>query len=263
MPREWHDWRSTKQIEEPDHRSFCQEIVADKKPYFMRLIYPKLMKEYNTYIKSADKSALREFQMSVGELLEIPDEQRTERQGEFLRYYWKWIPVGANDCVMNRICRRFEMAFDGYLGKHNASTEFDYTIMKSGMEYKRRQHNAVLKLYEDYNRRLRSYVVFAGCERVDKYDFFCKMSEMRDEFERECAIVCPNLETLCDILLDICYTRNHTKRFAWEICGDEIIRNLLRRNGGVITYPVASQSGDIKYRGEKFSMQQTKLEDIL
>ena len=262
MPREWHDRHSVNQIEDPDRRRFYQEIVADKKPYFMRIIYPALMKQYNTYIKNTNKNALREFQMTVDELLSIPEERRTERQSDFLRYYRKRMPVGMNDCVMNKICRRFEREFDGYLGRHNSATEFDYTIMKSGAEYTRSQYNAILKLYESYNKRLRSYAVFAKYERVDKDDAFAKRLDMRYEFTKECAKICPNREALRDIVLDICYTKSSTKRFAWEMCGDEIIKNLLHKNGGMISYPTIDPNGDIEYGGERFSLQNTRLEEF-
>lgn len=260
MPREWHDRHSVNQIEDPERRRFYQDIVADKKPYFMRIIYPALMKQYNTYIKNTNKSALREFQMTVDELYDIPEGERTEHQKDFLRYYEKRMPVGTNDCVMNRICRRFEEEFDGYLGRHNASTDFDYTIMKSGAEYTRSQYNAIAKLYEGYNKRLRSYAVFANYERVDKDDAFSRRLDMRTEFSKECAKICPNRSVLCDIVLDICYTRSSTKRFAWEMCGSEIIQNLLRRNDEVITYPALDHDGDIEYGGNKFSLQKTRLE---
>ena len=162
---------------------------------------------------------------------------------------------------MNRICRRFEKEFDGYLGRHNAETAFDYALMKSGAEYSRAQYNAILKLYEGYNKRLRSYAVFANYERVDEYDSFSKMLEMKSEFIQECAKACPNRSVLCDIVLDICYTRSSTKRFAWEVCGDEIIHNLLMKNGGVISYPALDTSGDIVYGGNRFSMKYTRQED--
>lgn len=260
MPREWHDRHSVNQIEDPDRRRFYQDIVADKKPYFMRIIYPALMKQYNTYIKNTNKSALREFQMTVDELYTIPESERTEHQKDFLRYYEKRMPVGMNNCVMNRICRRFEEEFDGYLGRHNASTGFDYTIMKSGAEYTRSQYNDIVKLYENYNKRLRSYAVFANYERVDKDDVFARRIDMRHEFRKECAKICPNRDALCDIVLDICYTKSSTKRFAWEMCGDEIIRNLLRRNGEIISYPVIDADGNIEYGGKRFSLQKTRLE---
>jgi hypothetical protein len=259
MPREWHDRHSVNTIEDAETRRFYLRLVADKKPYFMRYIYPALMKQYNTYIKNTNKNAMREFQMTVDELASLPHSDLTDRQKDFLRYYHSRMPVGTNNCVMNRICRRFEEDFDGYLGRHNSGTEFDYTIMKSGAEYSRSQYNAITKLYDNYNKRLRSYAVFANYERVDEYDTFSKMLEMRQEFTQECAKVCPDRFALCDIVLDICYTKSSTKRFAWEICGDEIIENLLAKNGGVISYPTLDIDGDIYFGGNRFSIMQKKI----
>lgn len=256
MPREWHDRHSVNMIEDPDTRRLYLKLVAEKKPYFMRLIYPTLMKQYNTYIKNTNKNALREFQMSIDEMLTLPASELTERQRDFLRYYKSRMPVGDNDCVMNRICRRFEKEFDGYLGKHNADIEFDYTIMKSGVEYSRSQYNAILKLYENYNKRLRNYAVFANYERVDEYDAFSHMLELRTEFIQECTRICQNRFALCDIVLDICYKKSSTKRFAWEMCGDEIIQNLLVRNNGVLTYPTLDANGEVSYCGNRFTVKQ-------
>lgn len=259
MPREWHDRHSVNLIEDTATRRFYLKLVADKKPYFMRLIYPALMKQYNTYIKNTNKNAMREFQMTIDEMLALPRSELTDRQKDFLRYYHSRMPVGDNDCVMNRICRRFEKEFDGYLGRHNGDTEFDYSIMKSGAEYTKTQYNSILKLYENYNQRLRSYMVFADYERVDEYDTFSKLFEMRTEFIQECTRICQNRFALCDIVLDICYRKSSTKRFAWEICGDEIIQNLLARSGGIITYPTLDLDGDIQFGGNRFSLKQKEI----
>ena len=221
----------------------------------MRYIYPALMRQYNTYIKSTNKNAMREFHMTVDELRAIAPDDLTPRQREFLKYYKSRMPVETHNCVMNRICRRFEQVFDGCVGRHNSAVKFDYEIMKSGAEYTRSQYNAILKLYESYNRHLQNYAVFANYERVDEYESFAKMSEMRSEFLKECAEVCPNEKILCDIVLDICYQRNSTKRFAWEICGSQIIRNLLTRSEGVIRYPTLDEDGEISYCGKRFTVK--------
>ena len=76
---------------------------------------------------------------------------------------------------------------------------------------------------------------------------------------RSSAKVCPNRFALCDIVLDICYQRSSTKRFAWEMCGEEIIQNLLNRNNGTISYPTLDQEGDIVYCGNKFSVKQEQI----
>lgn len=258
MPRLWYDRHAANKSE--GDAKLQRNIVADKKPYFMRYIYPMLSKQYNTYIKNTDKNALREFQMTVAELRAIPKEDRTERQNEFLKYYDFRMPVGINPCVMNKICWRFEDEFDGHIGKHNSSIKFDYSIMRSEDEYTTKQFNSIKRLYDDYNKRLASYAIFADYERIDDCDSFVALSVMNDEFRKECYKICPNKSTLCNIILDICYTRNSTKRFAWSMCGSEIIHNLLLKNDNQISYPTLDSDGDIEFCENKFVVETIKIE---
>ena len=258
MPRLWYDRHAANKSE--GDTKFQRDIVADKKPYFMRYIYPMLSKQYTTYIKNTDKNALREFQMTVAELKSIPETDRTERQAEFLKYYKYRMPVGVNACVMNKICWRFEDEFDGHIGKHNSAIKFDYSIMRSEDEYTTKQFNSIKRLYDDYNKRLASYAIFADYERIDDCDSFIALSVMNDEFRKECYKICPNKSTLCNIILDICYTRNSTKRFAWSMCGSEIIHNLLQRNDNQISYPTLDSDGDIEFGENKFVVETIKIE---
>lgn len=260
MPRLWYDRHAANKIDDHIQRELYRNIVADKKPYFMRYIYPALMKQYNTYVKNTNKNALREFQKSVAELLAIPEADRTERESEFLKYYKFRMPVGVNDCVMNKICHRFEEEFDGHIGKHNSRVKFDYSIMRNNEEYTTKQFNAIRHLYEDYNKRLASYAVFADYERVDDCDSFLALSVMNEEFRKECYKICPNKDALCNIILDICYTRNTTKRFAWSMCGSEIIHNLLLKNNNEISYPTLNNEGDIEFCGNRFIVDTVKIE---
>lgn len=255
MPKEWHDRHTVNKMDDGDEKDFYRRIVADKKPYFMRYIYPALMKQYNTYVKNTERNALREFQMTVDELKQIPLGEATDRQRDFLRYYEYRMPVGTHNCVMNRICRKFEEAFDGYIGKHNSAVKFDYTIMRSDAEYTPRQYSSIKKLYDDYNRRLMSYSVFADYERIDEYDAFSTLSMMNSEFRKECDKISPNSDVLCNIILDICYRKSSTKRFAWNMCGTQIIHNLLKRNENQISYPVLDANGDIEFSGLKYSIE--------
>lgn len=250
MPRSWHDRHSANTIEDPETKRFYNSIVADKKPYFMRHIYPDLMRQYNKYIKNTDKSAMREFQMPMSELLALPE--LTERQADFIRYYYSRMPVGLGDCVMNKICRRFEEEFDHYLKVHNQNTEFDYRVLKSGAEYSKAMYKSIGQIFSEYSKRLRSFAVASNYERMDEYEAFYILQQIKDEFTRGCAMICPNSRTLCDILLDLCYTTGTTKRFVWDICGEEIIENLLEKNNSLISYPVKCEDGDIVYCGERF-----------
>lgn len=261
MPRSWHDRHTVNKIEDPDKKTFYRNIVADKKPYFMRYIYPALMKQYNTFIKRTNKNALREFQMTVDEMEALPYGELSDRQKEFLRYYSYRMPVGVGDCVMNKICRRFEQEFDEYVKKHTTSTDFDYTIMKSGKQYPSSQFYSIKKLYEEYNKRLQSYAIFTSYEKVNEYDSLAEYIRMNEWFKSECDKICPNQSTQSDILLDVCYTRSSTKRFVWGICKDEIIASLLRRNNNTISFPVLDELGDVEFAGNSYTIR-TKIIEV-
>jgi hypothetical protein len=103
--------------------------------------------------------------------------------------------------------------------------------------------------------------LFANTERVDEYDAKEEFNTLNEAFLRRCSEVCPNSDTLCDILLDMCYTKSSTKRFVWEMCGDEIIRHLLSSHGGYISFPTPDVNGEIVYRGERFTVKTTEIGD--
>lgn len=254
MPKYWYDRGSNKSdnFSEED-RSFNLSIIADRKPYFMRYIYPTLMKQYNTYISSTNKNALRLFGVTVSEMLEKPTDHLTDRELEFLQYYDSMLPVSNNDCVMNRICRRFEQEFDGYIKKYKDDIKFDYTILKSGRGYYRAQVADVKRLHEEYNKRIADYAVFTKNERIDAEERIANKAMMIQEFKRDCLAICSTEEVLCDILLDICYTKESSKQFAWDLSGEVIIENLLRRNNYQISFPERNEYGDFEFQGDRFS----------
>lgn len=260
MPKEWYDRHLVNKIEDDDKRNFYRSIVADKKPYFMRYIYPTLMSQYNTYIKNTDKNCLREFGMTVSELKSMRYDELTERQIEFLNYYNRSMPVGTNDCVMNQICRKFEMMFDGFNKKSSSKSDFDYSIMKSDAEYTAKQYRTIKLMYETYTKRLSNFKSFAEYERVDDGDSALGLERIKEEFIEECDKVCPDQSVLCNIILDICYSKNITKRFAWSICGSEIIKNLLSKNGNKISYPVMCDDGEFEYGGNSFTIETKEIE---
>lgn len=261
MPRLWHDRHAVNKIEDGDEKELYRRIVADKKPYFMRYIYPDLMKQYNTYIKNTNRNALREFQMTVGELMAIPEDKRSDRQNEFLRYYEYRMPVGLGECVMNKICKRFEREFDGYVSRKNRGGQFDYSFMLSDSEYSIRQFRDIKLLYEDYNSRLRSYAVLSSKERTDEIQGAAAYEFMNEEFKKKCISVCPDKYALCNIILDLCYSKTSSKRFAWNMCGDEIIHTLLEKKEYIIHFPMKNEDGDIEFGGESFGIEEFKLEE--
>lgn len=259
MPREWYDSYSVKKNIPDEAQEFYFSVIADKKPYFMRYIYPDLMRQYNTYIKNTNKKSLREFGLTVDELESL--ETKTKQQVEFLKYFKYFIPVSIDNSVMNRICRRFENEFDGYIGKYSEVSDFDYSILKNNFEYSRSQYFDIQRIYKEYNNRVRNYMMFSMCEKVSKEDLEEERIGLMDDFRKECSLICSNGDVLSNIIVDMCYSKKSTKSFAWAVCSENIINTLLKNNNGVISYPTLDDNGDIYYCGKRFSINTKRIGD--
>ena len=90
---------------------------------------------------------------------------------------------------------------------------------------------------------------------------YAEYSILINYYKTRCLEVCPNEEELCNIVLDLCYQTEHSKQFAWDMCGKTIIRNLLKQNNCIISFPeVVSDRGEFEYCGRQFVMTKKKLE---
>lgn len=257
MPKEWYNRDANRQDEadseiESTKKEFNLRIVADRKPYFMRYIYPDLMKKYNTYMTNANKKALREFGLDIKGIM--AQEELTDEQVAFLEYFdWK-LPVGDHDCVQNKICKRIEEEFDGYVKKNSPPAPFDYTVLKTSMEYTKSQYALIAELYEEYTQKVQEFMVESYYKRMDQDDAIVGKALLLRNFKQLCNEICSNAEQLCNIVLDLCYRNNRSKQFAWDMCGTQIIENLLNKNGRKLSFPVSDDNGDIEFGGQRFSM---------
>ena len=54
----------------------------------------------------------------------------TEEQERFVNWYYKKLPVGINNCSMNKICYYVESQMDGVKSKLKQNSTFDYSFLK-------------------------------------------------------------------------------------------------------------------------------------
>ena len=267
MPDEWYSRRPNvvkdgDDKETIERKHFNMSIVADRKPYFMIYVYPHLKKEYDTYYKNADFKFNTLFGMHLEDLTNIQYERLKKEEKNFLEYYDMLMPVGNNPCVINRISWIFEGAFNGYLKEINNASNFDYNLLKSDTEYSQRNYNDIKNAYKEYIVKVESFRKKSSTERIE--DAQAERRKLIESFKKQCELICTNEDELCNIVLDICYKTESSKQFAWDICGEMFIKNLLRKNGYVLSYPELSNNYNFKYMGFGFEMKTIEIdEDIL
>lgn len=261
MPDTWHSWIANKLNKANGHKQKKQfwinrKIIADKKPYFMKYIYPAEYAKTKDYIKKNNGKSLMRFRLTLDEL--IKKENKTKDEERFVHCYYDRFPMGTAPCTINKICWKIEDMFDGI--KYDNSTFFDYSILKSDCEYSKKIYNKIKKVYEDYKNDVRDYMKFAKSERVKSEDRQIQKYLLKEEFKEKCLKECPNEDMLCNIVLDLCYLKSkNSKQFAWDVCGDMFIKNLLKRNHYKISYPELDKDGDIEFDGMRFSMKEAEI----
>jgi 3'-phosphoadenosine 5'-phosphosulfate (PAPS) 3'-phosphatase len=178
---------------------------------------------------------------------------RTNEEEEFVKWYFIKMPLSISKSVMNKICWLVEGEFDN-LKSNSYSNDFDYSILMSDKPYTKGRYNAIKKLYSDYNKTLKEQSQIFSLKKVDKEERKTLRKMFKHQFKIKASELCSDAEELCNIVIKLCYNNNNSKQFAWDVCGDTIIQNLLKNNEYKVSYPVPDSMGDIVFDGERFSM---------
>lgn len=266
MPKEWYDLTSNK-IDDEDSEDIKKKkelnlrILSNKKPYFFQYIYPHLKNNYESFKRESNNKCLIQFGISLEELMN--KENKNYNELEFLKYYNFKNPLGENPCVMNVICKKIEREFDNLKDIYD-NNKFDFNILKTNKIYSKSKYNKISKLHIEYNYELSQFKSSISKQRMTKEERYEQRKLLINNFKEKCLEICSNSEELCNILVDLCYKSSKTKQFVWDICGEQIIKNLLIKNNYTVNYPEIDDNGDIEFNGYKFTMKQKQfLEDIV
>lgn len=242
MPKHWYDEQAAAATGDPVDSRIC----ASKKPYFMIYRYPELRSRYTAFQKAAEKKHKVTYDKAIFSY--TPD--------EFSAWYNRFCPVQYGKGVVNRICTICEDYFAKYSWRDTAAP-FDPFILKTGVDYSRRTRDQIAMLYAEYMERVQALSALAGSDDQETQRQFIKA-----DFLAQCAAVCPSEIELCDIVVDLTYAKEKSKQFAWDMCGEQMVANLLRNTGGNIYWPRATPKGDIAFDGKPFKLEELTVNEV-
>lgn len=255
VPKEWLNPRMFKVEDGDDEAAICDKqinanIAAEIKPWFFIYRYSQLKSELDKYERSVKSNCKIRFGKSLEALYSSQD--KTEEERVFIYNYEKYLPVSRAPGTMNRICWKIEDKFkttDVF-----PAVVFDHSILKSDAQYAQEEYDAVKQLYEEYNKSMQLFLKGVKKNDSSKEDRDAFAVQLVESFSDSCSAVCPDIEVLTNILVDVCYTSHKNKSFAWDIVGEQIFNNVLKNNNYIINYPVKDDDGDIEFCGNKFSL---------
>ena len=260
-PSYWFNFRDNK-VQDGDsyitrrHKKFNQKIAVDRKPYFMIYNYQREKSKYNKFMHSAKCNAEANIGMPLSDIISYSGDNSDIL--EFAYYYNKMLPVSNGDCVINKICRLFEQEFDRNKNRLLAKKDFDYHTLMTDVKCDSRTKSRLRELYNIYKENVKITTNNYDINSTDKDDLANQIQFLKLMFRDQCNIICPNQEIQANALLEIIYgSSNSAKRFTWDMCGEQIINNLLKRHSYIISYPVRvcdDEEYDFTYRGEKYAM---------
>lgn len=255
VPREWLDAKMFKIKDGDDEKTIHEKqvnasIAAEIKPWFFIYRYSQLKSELDKYIKSCKSNCKIRFGKTLDDLYQSKD--KTDEEEAFLYNYEKYMPVSRAPGTMNRICWRIEDEFQ--TTDVLPDVEFDYSILKTDAKYTQEEYDEVKKLYDEYGRQMLLLSKSRKKSETNNEDAESVALQVKNDFMALSHVACPSDEVLSNIVVDICYMSNKNKSFAWNIVGEQIFKNILKNSGGIITYPVKNDDGDIEFCGKRFSL---------
>ena len=262
MPSYWYNLRDLTIHDDDDEetiaaKEFNKRVAAYRKPYFMIYVYPTLKKEYGEFVDIAESRIDIKYHVdSIKALAAIGEKTEDKNVLQTLAYYQLKLPAGNNPCLVNRICWIFEKEFKGFTYYIPKLPEFDYRFLRSTSNYPKTLYNIVKQCYAKYYKQNNHFAKTMRSEKKDADYAIDRRLQMIQNFKKDCAILCANENDLCDIVLDICYSSEGSKQFAWDTCGDVIVRRILMKNEYKIQYPmIVDSDGEFVFCGKEFKMK--------
>ena len=255
IPKEWLQSRFSKPKDGDDEDTLKKKeidynIAAEIKPWFFIYRYSQLKSELDKYMKSVKSNCKIRFGKTLDDL--YASDSRTEEEEAFIYNYEKYMPISRAPGTMNRICWKIEDEFK--TTNVLPDVEFDRSILKSDAEYSQEEFDAIKELYNEYGKSISLLCKNKYRNELNNQDIEMEMLKCKKSFIERCCEICSNFNTLTNIIIDVCYVSNKSKSFAWDICGDEIFKNVLKNSGGQIQFPIKDENGDIEFCGNTFSL---------
>ena len=256
MPVYWYNKRGIKfedddTVEERELKELYWRICSDKPPYFFAYLYPHNKKSYDDYEKNARTNAGIMYGKTLEELKNA--ECLTDDEAMFLKNYYKNLPLDMSPSVMNKICWAIEDVFDDM--KFIPNEQFDYSILKSGITYDIETYKSILKLYDEYKKQTAVSNKLSVKNSINCDEESTGRDQIMSLFAENCEKICPDEDVLCEILIDAGYSGKVNKNLVWYASGNVIVKNLLKKNNNLVSYPILDKNGDIKCCGGQFSMR--------
>lgn len=255
MPSYWYSRRDcAKQFTDKEELEFQLRICAEKKPYFMKYIYPALNSEYKKSVAAIKHSALCKYGVDCDVAAKKNVADLSEIEARCVLAMKSESPLLDGMCVMNRLCHMVEDELDSWRPREqDVDTR---QIIKRNLIYNYYMKRKVLAIVDNFRKGVARKASEAAAMRrlhADRRTYNNKACAVI-ETVRCLGVACTNTKLLCEILIDTCYSSAAFRDFIWMHYGQSIVETLLEKNNGMIRNIVSDDGGEIQFRGFRYGV---------
>lgn len=263
-------WVKRDKVEEDDdeqtmiYKERMNYLCLDRYPYFFIYRYSDTRRKYRKHIKSYQSWCKNTFKMPLEDLIKL--EPKTAQQIEFLRGFFRYMPVIDSNSTMNRICHHIEninMNVRSHL-KVKEGEDMRNIFVGENIEWDDNRYIQVVETYKRYckevtalNRLGSSHFDF---ETTHEYDFHAAtLIGMLYSYISE---ACSNVYEAIMYLSHYMYTEKDSasKEMLWQTYAQEIYDIVRSKNDGTIMFPISDEDGEIEYLGKKYTMKEINID---
>ena len=262
FPEHWTKWKNPDKPNEQfakEEIEFNNKLLIEKRPYFMKYLYPKYKTQYNEHIKRYDYLSNRLFGISIQELLNI--QNKTKEQQDLADSYNRFNPFLETDCPMNNICRYMEKEVKEIkinVNKKNPEYIFNMLYNKNIdiTEYQIQEMEKVYKKYRKSKTKSNTITDSISIEQGETPNSETDINNIDLDYISE------DIQQLANLAVYVNYYLHPTspKNFCWDLFGEGIVLNIYDNSNKEFKIPILDDKGDIEYMGKKYKNKEVRIE---
>ncbi|MBY6842783.1 hypothetical protein [Clostridium botulinum] len=264
IPKTWTDRKYIDNMDiSDDEKEFLKRIMLDRHPYFFIHLYKDTKKKYKKHIEGYNLSSKHKFGLTIDELIEEKD--KTQKEKEYLKMFYEYMPVIYSDSVMNSISRYIESIDFNIKNKINItdSKDIHLILMRNENIEDENTYNQVLEAYKKMKKELKNRNNIKNSSKKNKFDenLSQEVDSIYEKFKNRMDEICSNTSELVDYLIKIFYIEfpSSNKDLLWNIYGQYIFENIRDKNQSKVYFPMPDKQGNIVYLNDRFSLKGVKL----
>lgn len=262
FPAHWTNWQNPDIPNEKftkEEIEFNNKLLIEKRPYFMKYLYPKYKTQYNEHIKRYDYLSNRLFGISIQELLNI--QNKTKEQQDLVDNYNKFNPFLETDCPMNNICRYMEKEVKEIkINVNKKNPEYIFNILfNKNISITQDQIEEMEKVYKKYKRSKTKNKTITDSISTEQGETPVS-ANLIDSLDLD--YISDDIQRLANLAVYVNYYLYPTspKNFCWDLFGEGIVLNIYDNSNKVFNIPVLDCNGKIEYMGKRYENKEVKIQ---